>query len=66
MRALQRSQVKEPLKTALDMAEFLDGMLRNPKMHPCGVVLSRPANIVGGVVTPRIRRFGMGHFRSLS
>jgi DNA-directed DNA polymerase III PolC len=31
----------EPYKTALDMAEFLDGMPRNPKMHPCGVVLSR-------------------------
>ena len=23
------------------MAEFLDGFPRNPKMHPCGVVLSR-------------------------
>ena len=23
------------------MAEFLDGVPRNPKMHPCGVVLSR-------------------------
>jgi DNA-directed DNA polymerase III PolC len=32
---------QEPYKTALDMAEFLDGMPRNPKMHPCGVVLSR-------------------------
>jgi DNA-directed DNA polymerase III PolC len=32
---------KEPFKTALDMAEFLDGFPRNPKMHPCGVVLSR-------------------------
>ncbi len=31
----------EPFKTALDMAEFLDGFPRNPKMHPCGVVLSR-------------------------
>ena len=31
----------EPYKTALDMAEFLDGFPRNPKMHPCGVVLSR-------------------------
>lgn len=34
---------EEPFKTALDMAEFLDGMPRNPKMHPCGVVLSRQA-----------------------
>jgi len=32
---------EEPFKTALDMAEFLDGVPRNPKMHPCGVVLSR-------------------------
>lgn len=32
---------EEPFKTAIDMAEFLDGMPRNPKMHPCGVVLSR-------------------------
>lgn len=32
---------EEPYRTALDMAEFLDGMPRNPKMHPCGVVLSR-------------------------
>ncbi|HEU6448927.1 MAG TPA: DNA polymerase IV [Verrucomicrobiae bacterium] len=31
----------EPFKTALDMAEFLDGVPRYPKMHPCGVVLSR-------------------------
>ena len=32
---------EEPYKTALDMAELLDGFPRNPKMHPCGVVLSR-------------------------
>jgi DNA-directed DNA polymerase III PolC len=32
---------EEPFKTALDMAEFLDGVPRHPKMHPCGVVLSR-------------------------
>jgi DNA-directed DNA polymerase III PolC len=32
---------EEPYKTALDMAEFLEGFPRNPKMHPCGVVLSR-------------------------
>jgi DNA-directed DNA polymerase III PolC len=32
---------EEPFKTALDMAEFLDGVPRYPKMHPCGVVLSR-------------------------
>jgi DNA-directed DNA polymerase III PolC len=32
---------EEPFKTALDVAEFLDGFPRHPKMHPCGVVLSR-------------------------
>jgi error-prone DNA polymerase len=32
---------EEPFKTALDMAEFLDGFPRYPKMHPCGVVVSR-------------------------
>src|SRR5439155_1874865 len=32
---------EEPFKTALDLAEFLDGVPRYPKMHPCGVVLSR-------------------------
>ena len=32
---------EEPYRTALQMAEFLDGMPRYPKMHPCGVVLSR-------------------------
>ena len=32
---------EEPFKTGLEMAEFLDGMPRNPKMHPCGIVLSR-------------------------
>ena len=32
---------EEPFQTALDMAEFLDGVPRYPKMHPCGVVLSR-------------------------
>jgi DNA-directed DNA polymerase III PolC len=32
---------EEPFKTALDMAEYLDGVPRYPKMHPCGVVLSR-------------------------
>jgi len=32
---------EEPFKTTLDMAVFLDGFPRHPKMHPCGVVLSR-------------------------
>ncbi len=31
----------EPYRTALRMAAFLDGFPRHPKMHPCGVVLSR-------------------------
>ena len=31
---------EEPYKTAVEMAAFLDGMPRYPKMHPCGVVLS--------------------------
>ena len=31
----------EPYKTALETAAFLDGMPRYPKMHPCGLVLSR-------------------------
>ncbi len=32
---------EEPYRTAILMAEFLDGLPRYPKMHPCGVVLSR-------------------------
>lgn len=32
---------EEPFKTTLDMAVLLDGFPRHPKMHPCGVVLSR-------------------------
>ena len=32
---------EEPYRTALHMAEFLDGVPRYPKMHPCGLVLSR-------------------------
>jgi DNA polymerase III alpha subunit/nucleotidyltransferase/DNA polymerase involved in DNA repair len=32
---------EEPYSTALQMAHFLDGFPRYPKMHPCGVVLSR-------------------------
>jgi DNA polymerase III alpha subunit len=32
---------EEPYKTAIGMAEFLEGFPRHPKMHPCGVVLSR-------------------------
>ena len=32
---------EEPYRTALEMAAFLDGVPRCPKMHPCGVVLSR-------------------------
>jgi DNA-directed DNA polymerase III PolC len=32
---------EEPYRTAIEMAEFLDGMPRYPKMHPCGLVLSR-------------------------
>jgi DNA-directed DNA polymerase III PolC len=32
---------EEPYRTALEMAAFLDGFPRYPKMHPCGVVLSR-------------------------
>jgi len=31
----------EPYKTALETAEFLNGVPRYPKMHPCGLVLSR-------------------------
>jgi hypothetical protein len=29
---------EEPYRTALMPAEFLDGMPRYPKMHPCGLV----------------------------
>lgn len=32
---------EEPYKTAVEMAAFLDGVPRYPKMHPCGVVVSR-------------------------
>lgn len=32
---------EEPYKATLKMAQFLDGFPRYPKMHPCGVVLSR-------------------------
>jgi DNA-directed DNA polymerase III PolC len=32
---------EEPYKTAVEVAAFLDGFPRYPKMHPCGVVLSR-------------------------
>jgi DNA-directed DNA polymerase III PolC len=32
---------EEPYRSALIMAEFLAGVPRYPKMHPCGVVLSR-------------------------
>ncbi|MDB6069003.1 MAG: polymerase, partial [Verrucomicrobiales bacterium] len=32
---------EEPYRTALRLAAFLDGCPRYPKMHPCGVVLSR-------------------------
>src|SRR5439155_16123429 len=30
----------EPYRTAVEMAAFLDGVPRYPKMHPCDVVLS--------------------------
>jgi DNA-directed DNA polymerase III PolC len=32
---------EEPYRSALAMAEFLDGFPRYAKMHPCGLVLSR-------------------------
>jgi DNA-directed DNA polymerase III PolC len=32
---------EEPYKTAIETAACLDGFPRHPKMHPCGVVLSR-------------------------
>lgn len=32
---------EEPYSTALQMAQFLDGFPRHPKMHPCGVVIAR-------------------------
>jgi len=32
---------EEPFKTAVETAAFLDGFPRHPKMHPCGVVVSR-------------------------
>ncbi len=31
---------EEPYRSAIEMAEFLDGAPRYPKMHPCGVTLS--------------------------
>src|SRR5882724_6088350 len=34
---------EEPYSTALRMGRFLDGFPRYPKMHPCGLVLSRQA-----------------------
>ena len=35
------SLAEEPYCSALQMAQFLDGFPRYPKMHPCGLVLSR-------------------------
>mgnify|MGYP000064832409 CR=1 FL=1 len=32
---------EEPFRTAVEVAAFLDGVPRHPKMHPCGLVLSR-------------------------
>ena len=32
---------EEPYRSAVQMGQFLDGFPRYPKMHPCGVVLSR-------------------------
>jgi DNA polymerase-3 subunit alpha len=32
---------EDPYQTALETAAFLDGVPRYPKMHPCGLVLSR-------------------------
>ena len=32
---------EEPYRSTLQMARFLDGFPRYPKMHPCGLVLSR-------------------------
>jgi error-prone DNA polymerase len=32
---------EDPYRTALRLARQLDGMPRHPKMHPCGMVLSR-------------------------
>ena len=47
-RAVQESQEcrdldfsEDPYQTALRLAHRLDGFPKNPKMHPCGVVLSR-------------------------
>jgi DNA-directed DNA polymerase III PolC len=40
---------QEPYSTALRMARFLDGFPRYPKMHPCGLVLSRQ---LMGEITP--------------
>src|SRR5262249_54846650 len=32
---------EEPFRTSVEMAAFLDTFPRHPKMHPCGIVLSR-------------------------
>lgn len=32
---------EEPYRSALGLAAFLDGFPRHPKMHPCGMVISR-------------------------
>jgi len=33
--------LEEPYRTALELGQFLDGFPRYPKMHPCGLVISR-------------------------
>lgn len=39
---------EDPYATAIELAAFLDGFPRYPKMHPCGVVLSRePMHDIG-------------------
>jgi hypothetical protein len=32
-----RTWQEEPFKTAVELAELLDGFPRYPKMHPCGL-----------------------------
>ena len=53
---------EEPYATALAMAAFLDGVPRNPKMHPCGVVLSREPIMTLSPCFPSAKGYPTTHF----
>src|SRR5690606_2517970 len=53
---------EEPYATTVNLAAFLDGFPRYPKMHPCGVVVSRGPMLDLTPCFTSIKGYATSHF----